>query len=449
MRILLTTHQFFPEYTAGTEVLTYSVARELMSRGHTVHVFTGYPGSADLHDDDRFDEYDFDGIHVYRFHHAYTPMAGQESMIEIGYDNRLACKFFKQILEKFIPDIVHFFHLNRLGTGLIEHAVSAGVLCYMTPTDFWVLCPTGQLVLGDGMLCTGPSCYAGNCVKHLALSKQNGLIGKVVRCLPTASIDLLIRFTQAGVLPDYPHQLEVQAMGSRLEKNITRLNLLNKVVSPNGFMTKKLVQYGVMPNLIVQSAYGIDVSTSATKHKQRISCEPLRLGFIGTLAPHKGCHILIEAFKLIPHGQATLKIYGNMLDFPDYVDNLMHMAGDHDAIEFCGTFPNSKIGDVLAEIDALVVPSLWYENTPLVVYSAQAALCPVVASDFPGISEVIHDQVNGLLFNASNAEALAAQLLRLINAPDLLADLSMSSRQPKTIAMYVDELQGIWECGVA
>jgi len=446
MRILLTTHQFFPEYAAGTEVLTYSVARELMNRGHIVHVFTGYPGSADLHEDDRFDEYDFDGIHVYRFHHAYTPMAGQASMIEIGYDNRLAAKFFKQMLEKFTPDIVHFFHLNRLGTGLIEHAVNAGIPCYMTPTDFWVICPTGQLVLGDGMLCAGPSDYAGNCVKHLALSTQNRVIGKIARCLPTASIDLLVRFTQAGVLPHYPHQIEVQAMGSRLEKNIARLNQLNKVVSPNGFMTEKLLQYGVMPNLIVQSAYGINVSTSATKYKQRISCEPLRLGFIGTLASHKGCHILIEAFKLIPRGQATLKIYGNMLDFPDYVDNLMHIAGDHDTIEFCGTFPNSKIGDVLAEIDALVVPSLWYENTPLVVYSAQAALCPVVASDFPGISEVIHDQVNGLLFDAGNAGALAMRLSRLINEPDLLANLSMNCRQPKTIAMYLDELQEIWEC---
>ncbi len=146
MKILLTVHQFFPQYAAGTEVLTYSVARELMRRGHMVHVLTGHPSSADLCDEDRLDEYDFEGIHVYRFHHAYTPMGGQLSMIEVGYDNRLATTYFERVLERFRPNVVHFFHLNRLGTGLIEHAVRSGIPCFMTPTDFWTICPTGQLV---------------------------------------------------------------------------------------------------------------------------------------------------------------------------------------------------------------------------------------------------------------------------------------------------------------
>lgn len=444
MKILLTTHQFFPEYSAGTEVLTYSVARELMRRGHMVHVLTGHPGSADLDDDDRFDEYDFEGIHVYRFHHAYTPMGDQTSMVKVGYDNQLAARYFKQILENFTPDIVHFFHLNRLGTGVIEHAVDAGIPCYMTPTDFWTICPTAQLVLGDGKLCSGPSMHGGNCVKHFALGTQKGLIAKVTQYLPAVSLDLLVRFTQAEILPSYPHQIEVEAMGSRLKKNITRLNQLTKIISPNSFMTKKLLQYGVIPNLIVQSAFGIDVPKLEIKHVHQLSRKPFRLGFIGTLASYKGCHILIEAFKLLPHGQAVLKIYGNTQDFPEYSNELKRLADNNDAIEFCGTFHNSKIGEVLAEIDALVVPSLWYENTPLVVYSAQAALCPVVASNFPGISEVIQDQVNGLLFDAGNVRALARQLSRLIHEPNLVNNLSMNCRQPKSTSTYVDELLGIW-----
>ncbi len=95
MKILLTAHQFFPQYTSGTEVLTRSVARELMARGHQVHVLTGFPAEKALTDEERFDEYEYEGIHVYRFHHAYTPMAGQTSMIAIGYDNRLAAVFLE------------------------------------------------------------------------------------------------------------------------------------------------------------------------------------------------------------------------------------------------------------------------------------------------------------------------------------------------------------------
>jgi len=109
MKILLTTHQFFPHFSAGTEVLTRAVARELLKRGHVVHVLTGYPGGVDLPDDGRFDEYDYEGIHVYRFQHAYTPMGGQETLIEIGYDNQLGANYFERILKTFRPDLVHFF----------------------------------------------------------------------------------------------------------------------------------------------------------------------------------------------------------------------------------------------------------------------------------------------------------------------------------------------------
>ena len=131
MKILLTTHQFFPQFSAGTEVLTLSVARELIKRGHIVHIFTGFPSVEELNDEERFDEYDYEGIHVYRFHHAYTPMVGQTSMIEVGYNNQLSACLFNNILKKFKPDIIHFFHLNRLGTNLIDSAIHANIPCFL------------------------------------------------------------------------------------------------------------------------------------------------------------------------------------------------------------------------------------------------------------------------------------------------------------------------------
>jgi glycosyltransferase involved in cell wall biosynthesis len=445
MKILLTTHQFFPQHAAGTEVLTLSVAKELISRGHEVHVLTGHPGSSDMQEVDRCDQYDFDGICVYRFHHAYVPMAGQTSMIEIGYDNRAAAEYFDKILERFKPDIVHFFHLNRLGTGLIESAVHAKIPAFMTPTDFWSICPTGQLVLGDGKLCSGPSSYAGNCVKHIGHSTNKSFRGSVVKLLPTVVVDFLVRLTEVELLPPYPQRIEVKAIGSRLPNNVMRLNLLKKIISPNSFMTQKLIEYGVLPRLIIQSAYGIDVPETVARKQRKSPQQPFRVGFIGTLAKHKGCHLLINAFKALPIGHAMLKIYGSVEDFPDYSNNLKMLAENRDDINFCGTFHNSKIAEVLADLDVLVVPSLWYENTPLVIYSALAAHCPVIASNFPSISEVVCNQVNGLLFEAGNVEALTNQLSRLIDEPSLAAKLSMNSSQPKSTATYVDELLNIWE----
>jgi len=445
MKILLTVHQFFPQYTSGTEVLTCSVARELIARGHEVHVLTGYPSGQALKDEDRFDEYEYEGIHVYRFHHAYTPMAGQTSMIAIGYDNRLAADYFGKILQGYQPDVVHFFHLNRLGTGLIERAVLAGIPAFMTPTDFWAICPTGQLVLGDGSLCRGPGAYAGNCVKHFAGSTQKGLTGILAKWLPTPLAGLLARLTQADVLPPYPYQIEVKAIASRLNINVARMNLLNKIISPNRFMTEMLIQHGILSDHIVGSSFGIDMNGQQQAKLHRSSRRPFRAGYIGTLAAHKGCHILIEACKALPVDEVILKIYGSTEDFPEYSNELKKLAAHQGNIEFCGVFHNSVIAEVMAGIDVLVVPSLWFENTPLVIYSAQAAGCPVVGSDFPGISEVIRDEENGLLFEAGNVAALSGQLSRLIGEHGLAQRLSANSWRPESTTSYVDELLAVWK----
>jgi glycosyltransferase involved in cell wall biosynthesis len=445
VRILLTTHQFFPEFSAGTEVLTYSVACELRKRGHLVNVLTGFPSTAVLRDEERFDEYEFDGIHVYRFHHSYVPMGGQHSKIEIGYDNKLASDYFERILKIFKPDVVHFFHLNRLGTGLIQRAVQAAIPRFMTPTDFWAVCPMGQLLYGNGLLCPGPSQSAGNCLKHLTQISQGGLVGKIAELLPTAIGDLVVRGAHKCRWQSVQKLAEVAALADRLPVTIRRLNMLNGLIAPSYFMEEVLVRYGVSPSLLSRASFGIDVAGRVSAERSYRYGDPLRIGYIGTLAPHKGCHIIIDAFTSLTNHNAELKVYGCLDDFPEYVADLRKRAKGLDSIKFCGTFPNSRIAEVFSELDVLVVPSLWYENTPLVLYSAQAAGCPVLASNLPGISEVIRHSDNGLLFTPGRSSELAGHLSSLISQDGLLRQLSSRARYPKSSETYVDELLSIWQ----
>jgi hypothetical protein len=210
-------------------------------------------------------------------------------------------------------------------------------------------------------------------------------------------------------------------------------------------MTDILTRNGVNSELIKQSAFGINIAGFDEFHRDYPDGRPITIGYIGTLAPHKGCHVLVDAFGKLSNSDSRLKIYGNPKEFPDYVAGLHAAAKENDAIEFCGTFPNAHIADVLSGIDVLVVPSVWYENTPLVVYSALAAKCPVIASNFPGMSEVVRDGWNGLLFEPSSADALSDCLARLRREPALLQALSKNCEPPKSIAAYVDELLGLYE----
>ena len=445
MKILLTVHQFFPDYFAGTEVLTLSVAKNFLQRGHEVSVYTGYPAKEILSDDARFDKYEIEGVRVYRFHHGLAPMGGQRVLSEMEYDNRLSAGYFLKLLDETAPDVVHFFHFSRLSAALIDVARHKQIPAYYTPTDFWAVCPTYQLLLDDGRVCSGPSCYAGNCIKHVAartrLKNHTGLI----RYIPTPAIDWVAGIAQSSIPGRWPFRKEIAALSRRKSSNIARVNALNAIVSPTRLMTRTLIRHGVDASLIHQSAYGIDMNG----FDAAIPCEyngkrPLILAYIGTLAQHKGCHVLIDAFRRLNTEGMRLKIYGNLNDFPDYVHRLQRMSEGYDGIEFMGTFPNTDIAQVLSRVDALVVPSVWYENTPLVIYSALAARRPVIASDFPGMSEVVENGVNGLTFTPGNVDALAQCLKRLHDEAGFLTRLSAHCAPPKSIESYVNELLALY-----
>lgn len=444
MKILLTVHQFFPDFRAGTEVLTLSVARELRRRGHEVAVAAGFPAAAGLAARERFDAYAVEGLRVYRFRHAHAPMGGQTAVGEIEHDNHLAARVFARIVRDEAPDVIHAFHLGRWGAGLIDVAVRAGVPMVFTPTDFWSICPTSQLLLPDGRICAGPTAHGGNCVKHLAQATQGALLRGVSRVVPDGVIDMVAAWTARGALPRYPFSADVAATARRRRFVIERLNQLHAIVSPTRMMTRALTAHGVDPALIVACAYGVDVPEAEVAPRPGAQGGGLTLGFIGTLARHKGAHVAIEAVRRLPPDRVRLLIYGDPDDFPDYATRLRGLAGDAPQVSFRGTFAPGDIGKVLAGLDAVVVPSLWVENTPLVAYCALAAGRPPIVSNFPGLAEIVEDGVNGLVFAPGDAPALARTIGRLLAEPGLLADLARRCVRPKTSAEYVDDLLEIY-----
>lgn len=154
---------------------------------------------------------------------------------------------------------------------------------------------------------------------------------------------------------------------------------------------------------------------------------------------------MIQAMRRLEGCTALeLQVYGRPDFDRRYHARLTALAAGDARIRFCGTFPNAQIGEVLSAMDVLVVPSIWYENAPLVVYEAQAAGCAVVATDLGGLSEVVEHEVNGLLFPVGDADALARAIRRLEADRGLLARLSMNSRPPKSDREYVDELLAIY-----
>ena len=167
---------------------------------------------------------------------------------------------------------------------------------------------------------------------------------------------------------------------------------------------------------------------------------PLRIGFVGTLVWHKGVHVLLEAVRRLPPAGYELKIFGDPMVFPDYAAALRTQATGH-PVQFMGSFDRATAGDVYDQIDVLVVPSLWLENSPLVIHEAFLAHVPVVGARIGGIVELVTHERNGLLYDPTSVDELAAALGGLIERPGRLVEFRRALPPVKTIAQDARE----WE----
>jgi len=445
VKILLTVHQFLPEFGAGTEILTFEVAKGLQRLGHEVCVFTGFNARRELRDEDRFDEYVYEGILVKRFHHAYVPMGGQNNVTEAEYRNLLVARYFRNLLEKMNPDVVHFFHLARLSASLVEVCSELGIPTVLTPTDFWFVCPTNQLRLSDGSMCRGPGWNATNCVRHLVELNQPEDTKAQIRNLSDWRLGLTVWANQRGITKSGWYGEHIDALTQRHVYLREQFNKIDRVLVPTHLMERILTSNGLSPDGIVFAPYGLNL-TYLRRHPRTATRDLLRIGFIGTLYEHKGVDVLVKAVSSLDVSlPVELKIFGDTKDFPVFFARLKELAGSDPRIQFCGTFPNLAIGEILASLDVLVVPSVWYENTPLVIYSAQAAGCPVIASNLGGMAEVIHHEDNGLLFTPGCAAELAEAIKRLCNNRDLVEYLANRAIVPRSIEDYVLQIEAVYE----
>jgi glycosyltransferase involved in cell wall biosynthesis len=202
---------------------------------------------------------------------------------------------------------------------------------------------------------------------------------------------------------------------------------------------------GIGRDKTIVSPYGIDAARLREAGGARRPSDALRVGFVGTLAPHKGPDLLVRAFRALPRDlDVTLRVHGGGGGYEDYAEGLRRLAAADERIGLAGAFAKEDLGRVLGGMDVLVVPSRWYENAPGVIFEAFAAGLPVVATDLGGMSEFVRHGENGLLFPLDDAEELARLLRRLAEEPGLLQKLREGVPPVKSVGEYVEELESVY-----
>lgn len=448
MRIAQVIHAFLPESTGGSEIFTYYLSRELAKR-HSVSVFYRI---ADPH----LEEYSlntdtYNGLPVVKVNNTFREC----DTFQKTYRNNIIDRRFDEFLNHTRPDIVHFHHLTCLSTNLVRIAKARRIPVVFTLHDFWLICQRGQLVKTDLTLCQEPGpleclrCLAG----QFSLKEGGRKAARIdIEAKPTGGKKPSTVKALAERLSLLRTKLllitQREALGQIHERrrHVTEIcNLVDLFISPSRFLRDKFIEQGIPSTKILFSQNGHQGFRLPGLEKPPSA--DVRFGYIGTIIPTKGIHVLIKAFNGIGTGRAELKIHGHVVPyggFEDYPDLLRKLVCN-ERIRFMGGYQHARVADILVEIDVVIVPSIWYENAPLTIHEAFLAKIPVIASDIGGMAELIQDGVNGLLFRAGSADDLREKMERIIRRPDLIGQLRANIGPVKTIAENALEIEGIYQ----
>jgi glycosyltransferase involved in cell wall biosynthesis len=143
----------------------------------------------------------------------------------------------------------------------------------------------------------------------------------------------------------------------------------------------------------------------------------------------------VKAFRELP--EEHLHIYGNIGTKKRFLET--------ESIIFKGAYDNNNINEVLNEIDVLIVPSVWYENAPLVIQEAFLAGIPVITSDIGGMAELVENNVNGFTFKTGSSSALKQLVSDISSDPTCLNSLQRCRESVVDIKEDVAHIVNIYQ----
>jgi glycosyltransferase involved in cell wall biosynthesis len=442
LKIVHALHAFPPFSRAGSENYV-EVLAQTQRRRNEVIVFhrIADPERAEY----AVEEGVHEGIPVVRINRTFRDL----SDFRDSYRSDAVAQRFGEFLDRVRPDVVHFHHVTCLSTTCVHEAHRRGIGVVFTLHDFWTICPRGQRLRRDLSLCDRHE--DGDCVRCMAY--QLPIVGGAERIV---QLDERARRWETRLLPASlrrslarrPFASEREAMQRIRDRNTHMRDMFEHVhrfVSPSRFLRDRFVEWGLPASRVVVADNGFSPRAAAPRETREGGA--VRVAYLGTWIPSKGVHLLVEAFRAIDPAQATLDVHGYAVPFdgfPDYEGHLRRLAGDAPHIRFHGAYGPEDVPGLLGRADVLVVPSLWYENSPLTIHEAFQARVPVIAADHGGMREFVKNRVNGLTFRPGSVADLRRVLGYAIREPDVLRNIASSPSDLVDIEVHAALLERLY-----
>jgi len=320
---------------------------------------------------------------------------------------------FRTLLGDLKPDIVHFHHYINFGVEafLLVRDALPDCRIVLTLHEYLAICNHyGQMVTKG---------HTNLCYQATPARCQN--------CFP-----------EIGKSDFFLRKLYIERF----------FGMVDLFVSPSQFLAERYIAWGI-PKEKMAVLENLMPDTAAQPVPALADDGTLRLGFFGQISSLKGIDVIFDAAALLAKDEVSAVSFEIFGDYrgqpPEFQAAFLERLGKAGAnIRFNGPYDRLRVNRLMQSVHAVLVPSIWWENSPVVIQEALRNRRPVICSDIGGMAEKVRDGVDGFHFAAGNPIALANLIRQILEKRSVLTDLATAlpgvpalvSGMPEYLAMY-------------
>lgn len=397
MKICQIIYTYPPYITGGADIYAERISKELVKKGHEVVVITTKPYDGlsslkpSLEMDGKIKVHGFYPFNIFSWINSAKKSIFQKIIWNaIDIWNLHSYLVIRNILKKEKPDVVHIHTPVWLSLSVFDAVKSLKIPSVFMVHDYLLLCRRTLLLHADGQICYNPHPF---CKMYQYISR------KIVKNGP------------------------------------------DMIAAPSKFILDTLSKNGFFEG---SKSVKIPLGVAIKAKEPRKEYKPIDILYAGSLVNHKGVHILIEAFKNIKNENIKLHILGKGTE--EYT--LKEIAKEDERILFHGFVEGKELQNFYENANIVVVPSICFDNSPMVIYESLMNGTPLLGSNIGGIPELIEDGFNGFLFEPGNIDELKDKIQYLIDNPSKLKDLekgAFESRKKYSMNSHVEKLENIYK----